>query len=93
MKVVGVMIAVVEAVVDDGDVCLSVDVSIGVSDAYVSFVVVCIVEDAVLAVVIFAHGEATKYKQKAKGLKWYSHTNADRPQCESCPLLSKGKTA
>ena len=93
MKVVGVIIAVVEAVVDDGDVCLSVDVSIGVVDAYVSFVVVCIVEDAVLAVVIFAHGEAIKYKQKAKGLKWYSHTNADRPQCENFPLSSKGKTA
>ena len=46
MKVVGVIIAVVEAIVDDGDVCLYVDVSIGVVDAYVSFVVVCIVEDA-----------------------------------------------
>ena len=93
LKVVGVIIAVVEVIVDDGDACLYVNVSIGVVDAYVSFVVVCIVEDAVLAVVIFAHGEAIKYKQKAKGLKWYSHTNADRPQCESCPLSSKGKTA
>ena len=64
LKVVGVIIAVVEAIVDDGDDW---------------FVVVCIVEDAVLAVVIFAHGEAIKYKRKAKGLKWYSQTNADRP--------------
>ena len=93
LKVVGVIIAVVEAIVDDGDVCLYVDVSIGVVDAYVSFVVVCIVEDAVLAVVIFARGEAKKYKQKWKGIKWYSQTNADRLQCESCPLSSKVKTA
>ena len=67
LKVVGVMIAVLEAVVDDGDVCLYVDVSIGVVD--VSFVVVCVVEVAGLAVVIVAHGEATKLKQRAKCIK------------------------
>ena len=69
----GVMIAVEDAVekaveeafVADGDVCAAVDVSIGAVD--VSFVIVCVVEVASLAVVTFGHGEATstKFKQRA----------------------------
>ena len=46
--------------------CLSVDVSIGVD---VIFIVVFVVEVAGLAVVVFAHGEATKVKQRAKRIK------------------------
>ena len=49
-----------EAVVTDADVTLPVDVLIGVVDVDESFVIDCVVEVAVLAVVVFAHGEATK---------------------------------
>ena len=55
--------AVEEAIVAEGDVCAAVDVSIGAVD--VSFVIVCVVEVAGLAVMTFVHGEATKFKQRA----------------------------
>ena len=45
--------AVEEAFVADGDVCAAVDVSIGAVDVYVSFVIVCVVEVAGFAVVVF----------------------------------------
>ena len=63
------MIALEEVVVADEDVCLPVDVSIEVVDAYVSFVIVCVVEVAGLANVVFELEEAAKLKQKAKHIK------------------------
>ena len=55
--------AVEEAFVADGDVCAAVDVSIGAVDVF--FVIVCVVEVAILGVVTFGHGQATKFKQRA----------------------------
>ena len=55
-----------EVVVADGEVWVAVDVSI---DVDVIFIVACVVEVAGLAVVIFAHGEATKCKERAKRIK------------------------
>ena len=55
-----------EVVVADGEVWVAVDVSIGVD---VIFIVVCVVEVAGLAVVVFVHGEAAKLKQRAKHIK------------------------
>ena len=73
MVVGGVMIvveeAVEEAVVAEGDVWVAVEVSNGVVDVYVSFIVVCVVEVAGLVVVIFLHGEDAKLKQKVKRIK------------------------
>ena len=73
MVVVGVMVAVEEVVeeiiVADEDFWIAVDISIGVVDVYVSFVLVCVVEVAGLAVVIFVRGEATKFKQRARRIK------------------------
>ena len=69
MVIVGVMNVVEEVVVADVYACLPFDVSIGVVDAYVSFVIVCVVEVACLAVVVFVHGEAAKLKQRAKHIK------------------------
>ena len=63
------MIALEEVLVADEDVCLPVDVSIEVVDAYVSFVIVCVVEVAGLAIVVFELEEAAKLKQKAKRIK------------------------
>ena len=61
--------AVEEAVVAEGDVWVAVEVSNGVVDVYVSFIVVCVVEVAGLVVVIFLHGEDAKLKQKVKRIK------------------------
>lgn len=58
-----------EAVVTDADVFLPVDVLIGVVDVDESFVIDCVVEVAVLAVVVFAHGEATKWMQRENCIK------------------------
>ena len=63
------MIALEEVLVADEDVCLPVDVSIEVVDAYVSFVIVCVVEVAGLAIVVFELEEAAKLKLKAKHIK------------------------
>ena len=60
---------VVEEAVEEAveEIVIAVDVLIGVVD--VSFVVVCVVVVAGLAVVIVAHGEATKLKQRKHCIK------------------------